>query len=238
MWTIQELKQCGKRAFKANYWRSVLTAFLLAILAGDGVFSGSSISAGKDMIEEGQSFWQSVQNYFEENPASMIVMILTVVLGLTAAVLLKLFLLNPLEVGCNRFFKKNIEAAPAQFSAIGEGFGDYGHVFGTLFLRDLFIWLWSLLLVIPGIIQAYAYRMVPYILKDEPELSPKEVLKRSKEMMKGSKWHTFLLDLSFLGWYLLGLLTMGVLNFFWTEPYKQSTNAALYVELRDRNARF
>ena len=232
MWSISELKKCGKLAFKANYWRCVLTAFLLTVLAGGGALSSGSATSGTDIFKEGESAWQSIQNYFEENPASLVIIIIVAVLGLTAAILLKIFLLNPLEVGCNRFFKKNIEETPAQFNAVGEGFGDYGHVFGTLFLRDVFIWLWSLLFVIPGIIKSYSYRMVPYILKDEPELSPKEVLKRSKAMMKGNKWHAFVLDLSFLGWYLLGILTIGVLNFFWTEPYKQSTNAALYLALR------
>ena len=142
------------------------------------------------------------------------------------------FLLNPLEVGCSRFFRKNI-AGPAEFKAIGEGFGDYGHVFGTLFLRDLFLWLWSLLFVIPGIIKSYSYRMVPYILAEHPELSANEVITRSRKMMNGNKWQAFKLDLSFIGWILLGTVTLGIVQVFWTSPYMESAQAALYLKLRD-----
>ena len=86
--------------------------------------------------------------------------------------------------------------------------------------------------MIPGIIKAYSYRMVPYIIKDEPDLSAKEVLQRSKEMMRGHKWHAFILDLSFLGWIILAVLTLGVLSFFWVDPYIKSTDAALYSVLK------
>ena len=78
----------------------------------------------------------------------------------------------------------------------------------------------------------YLYAMVPYIIKDEPDLSAKEVLQRSKEMMRGHKWHTFILDLSFLGWIILAVLTLGVLSFFWVDPYIKSTDAALYSVLK------
>ena len=232
-WSISELKVRGKRAFQANYWPSVLAALILTLTAsGTSVSSSGGFPIGQNFIKkEGQSIWQSIQQYLEENPAQVILIISGVLLSLAVVILLKIFLFNPLEVGCCRFFRKNVEA-PAKLKAIGEGFGDYGHVFGTLFRRDLFIWLWSLLFVIPGIIKSYSWRMVPFSLRDEPELSAKEVLLRSQGMMRGHKWHAFLLDLSFLGWILLGLLTFGVLNLFWTQPYIQNTNAALYLKLR------
>ena len=229
MWTTGELKERGKAAFKANYWRCVLTAFLLTLITGGAAYGGGTWKF--DVVDEGKTIWESIRSYFEKSPSSTFLIIGTVALGLTIAILLKIFLLNPLEVGCSRFFRKNI-AGPAEFKAIGEGFGDYGHVFGTLFLRDLFLWLWSLLFVIPGIIKSYSYRMVPYILKDEPDLSAREVIDRSRAMMKGHKWHAFILDLSFLGWMILAVLTLGVLSFFWVDPYIKSTNAALYTELK------
>ena len=76
--------------------------------------------------------------------------------------------------------------------------------------------------------------MVPFILKDNPELSATEAITRSREMMNGNKWRAFLLDLSFIGWVLLGCITCGIVQFFWTTPYMYSTHAALYLELKNK----
>ena len=77
--------------------------------------------------------------------------------------------------------------------------------------------------------------MVPYIIKDNPELSATEVITKSRKMMDGHKWRAFLLDLSFIGWLLLSLITLGIVGLLWTNPYMQNTNAALYQELSKNN---
>ena len=73
--------------------------------------------------------------------------------------------------------------------------------------------------------------MVPYILKDNPELSATEVITKSREMMNGHKWRTFLYDLSFIGWYLFGIVTFGLAMALFVAPYKHNADAALYIEL-------
>ena len=78
--------------------------------------------------------------------------------------------------------------------------------------------------------------MVPYILTDHPELTPNEVITRSREMMDGNKWQSFLLDLSFIGWIVLGIVTLGLGLVLWTAPYMQSSNAALYLKLSGEEA--
>ena len=103
----------------------------------------------------------------------------------------------------------------------------------TMFMKGLFQFLWSLLFVIPGIIKAYEYRMIPYILSENPEISRERVFEISKKMMMGNKWNTFVLDLSFLGWEILSGLTIGILGIFYVNPYVQSTNAELYAYLRE-----
>ena len=103
-----------------------------------------------------------------------------------------------------------------------------------MLLRDVFLALWYCLLFIPGIIKSYSYMMVPYIVNDNPELSAKEVITRSREMMNGNKWRAFLLDLSFIGWVLLSLMTCGIVGVFYSEPYRRSARAALYLELKDQ----
>lgn len=162
----------------------------------------------------------------------LILVLVTVVLILIGtAIAIDILILNPMEVGCKRFFTRNLNQK-ANVSEIAYAFdNNYKTVVKTVFFRDLYTALWSLLLIIPGIVKMYEYRMIPYILADHPELTSKEVFAKSKEMMKGQKWHAFVLDLSFIGWGILSLFTLGLLGTFYVTPYRNMTNAALYEKL-------
>ena len=142
------------------------------------------------------------------------------------------FLFNPLEAGTARFFVRNLnDKAEIRELAYCYDHG-YLNVVKTVFLRDLYIVLWGLLLIIPGIIKSYEYRMVNYILAENPEMNTKDVFAMSRDMMRGNKWRAFVLDLSFLGWHLLSLITIGLAGIFYVFPYRNMTNAALYEYLR------
>lgn len=148
------------------------------------------------------------------------------------ALAVKYFLLVPFEYGCRKFFRKNLDE-PAKLSNIVYVFDShYKNVVKTAFMRNLFISLWSLLFIVPGIIKAYEYRMVPYIISEDPNMNYKDALAESKKLMMGNKWKTFVLDLSFIGWDILSLLTWGMLEIFFVAPYKASTDAALYESLK------
>ena len=148
------------------------------------------------------------------------------------AMLVNVFIYNPLEMGCCRFFFKNLEE-PSKISNVVYAFDhSYKNIVKTLFYRDIYIILWSMVFIIPGCIKKYEYRMIPYLLAENPELSPEEAFRMSKEMMKGNKWKAFVLDFSFIGWEILSALTCGILSIFFVEPYRYSTNAALYETLR------
>ena len=94
----------------------------------------------------------------------------------------------------------------------------------------LYTFLWSLLFIIPGIVKSYSYAMTPYILLDRPELSATDAIKESEKMMNGHKMELFILDLSFIGWILLSMLTCGILVLY-VEPYMMATKSAFYLEL-------
>ncbi len=161
------------------------------------------------------------------------VVFLIIAIALLLRGVLKIFVLNPLEAGCRNFLLRNA-TGESDLGDIGFGFTpDYWRNVKTLFLRDLFRFLWGLLLIVPGIIKSYSYRMAPYILADRPELSGTEVLTLSRQMMDGHKWKTFVLDLSFIGWRILSALTLGMLGLFYVNPYRQCTNAELYRELKN-----
>lgn len=110
-------------------------------------------------------------------------------------------------------------------------FKDYGRAFGTAFMVALYTLLWSLLLIIPGIIKTYAYSMTYFISKDHPEYSIDACIEASKKMMYGHKWELFVLQLSFIGWFLLSILTLGI-GLLWVIPYYQTTFAHYYEELK------
>lgn len=223
MWAISDVRKKGKEAFKKNYWRCVLAALILTLLTAGSSLSGSSGSTGsmKDAAAQIGS---------EELEALVALFATFFFVYVIVWSLLRVFLLNILEVGCHTFLKKNING-PATLEDFKAGFADYKKTMLTMLLRDVFLALWFCLLFVPGIIKSYSYMMVPYILTDEPGLKPMEAIKRSCEMMKGHKWRTFLLDLSFIGWIILSMLTCNVVGVLYTEPYRRSARAALYHEL-------
>ena len=97
-------------------------------------------------------------------------------------------------------------------------------------LRKIYAFLWSLLLVVPGIIARYSYAMVPYIIAENPETTASEALKRSKLLMSGNRWKLFCLEISFIGWWILCVLSLGI-GFIWLNPYFEIAMADFYREI-------
>lgn len=111
------------------------------------------------------------------------------------------------------------------------GFRDYNRIWGTGALVGLYSFLWTLLLVVPGIIKSYSYAMTWYVLRDEPELKYNGAIERSMAMMQGHKFDLFYLHLTFIGWGLLAILTLGI-GFFWLCPYIYAAQAQFYADVK------
>ncbi len=141
-----------------------------------------------------------------------------------------LILGGPLALGFCVFGITVIRVKSATISDGFSGFRDFVRAFVAYLLIGIFTVLWSLLLIVPGIIKWYSYRMTYYIMADHPELSANEARKQSMEMMRGNKWRLFCLDFSFIGWLLLCGLTLGILS-FWIMPYMKTAEAAFYQSL-------
>lgn len=160
-----------------------------------------------------------------------IVFIIIFAIAMAIAIVLDAFVINPLEIGIRRFGLANLNAK-AEVKEIGFGYDhNYKNGVKTMFFRDLYTFLWSLLFIIPGIVKSYEYRMIPYLLADHPDMTSEQAFAESKRMMTGQKWNAFVLDLSFIGWDILSILTLGILSIFYVEPYKFMTKAALYEKL-------
>ncbi len=121
-------------------------------------------------------------------------------------------------------------------SNLFDGYRDFSRVFLTLLIQGIYIVLWSLLLVIPGIIKALSYTMTAFVLNDEPDLSYDAAITRSSKLMDGHKLDFFLFSLSFIGWALLAILTFGI-GFLWLVPYYSTAKAAFYHELLEEEKR-
>lgn len=141
------------------------------------------------------------------------------------------FLINPLWVGAQRFMLKCLDDK-GNIAELGYTF-DHHYLNGvkTTFMRDLYVFLWALLFLIPGIYKKYQYYMVEFILAENPDMPYREVLERSKKMMDGQKWNAFVLDLSFILWHMLGFITCGISEIAFVRPYINLTRAALYRAL-------
>ena len=162
----------------------------------------------------------------------LIVFIIVFVALMAVFILLDVFIFNPLEVGCKKYYLRNLNE-PAQVGNIGYAFdNNYKNITKTMFFRDLYTVLWSMLFIIPGIVKSYEYQMIPYLLADNPQMTKEEAFAESKRMMQGQKWNAFVLDLSFIGWNILSALTLGILGIFYVQPYMDATHAALYEALR------
>ena len=120
---------------------------------------------------------------------------------------------------------------PFSIGHLFDGYRDFVRVFLTLLLQRIYIFLWMLLLIVPGIIKAFSYAMTPYILRDRPDLEYNGAIELSMAMMRGHKADLFWLYLSFIGWFLLCILTLGI-GSFWLGPYVQSTIANFYEEVK------
>ncbi|WNS45566.1 DUF975 family protein [Paenibacillus sp. MMS20-IR301] len=139
---------------------------------------------------------------------------------------------SPLTVGAMHYFKRSAEGE-VRMGNVGYSFNKdrYWSIVLTMLWRGFLNFLWFLLLIIPGIVKAYAYSQVPYILSDNPNIGYNRAVELSKEMTRGHKFRMFVLDLSFLGWILLGLLALGI-GVLFVQPYINATKAELYLELR------
>ncbi len=255
MWSRVELKTSAKQILQKNYWGAVLVGLILSICLG-GIkvryilnmgISGANRATGmqSNIISDGlgRDFNYDIYSYYDSIVRSVIefmnsisyttiVTVLALILVIfMAAVTISALVLAPIQIGCCRWMLKNRTNNP-QYDEVVFGFQDgYLNIVKIMFCRNLFIALWSLLFFIPGFIKMYEYRMIPYLLAENPNMSMSEAFSRSRNMMYNNKMDAFVLELSFLGWYFLTAITISLLAVFYVTPYVYLTRTELYVAL-------
>lgn len=146
-----------------------------------------------------------------------------------------IILAEPLTVGEKRYFIKARKGEDTKVGIMAEVFkkGFWKNIAITMIFRDIYNWLWFIT-IIGGFIKLYEYKMIPYILADNPKIERKKAFELSKQMMRGNKWKAFILDFSFIFWNILSILTFGILNILYVNPYKVATSTELYEVLKEK----
>ena len=257
MWTRARIKEEAKNSFRRfGYWMPFLVTFIVGIISGGMGITGST-STGSVTTEytteyHGEltpagfahfleeifgEFGAQLESFFS-NPLIAMTTAFLVVLGFMVGLVITFgwsaFVAGPVIVGKNRYFMEH-RAFDSKFERLFWSFrsGRYMNVVKIMFWRDVKIFLWSLLFVIPGIIKSYEYCMVPYILAENPRISSERAFELSKLMTRGEKWKIFVLQLSFIGWYLIGAVCCCVGGVF-VDPYFEATFAELYQVMREK----
>ena len=231
-WDRATLKGMAKKALMGSYWKSVLVGFLLMLCTATAS-SGTARGAEQAESQADAGIFDQLTNNPYFGVIAMVIAAVALLAGI-AGIALRILVMNPLEIGIRRYFMEDLYA-PCELDRLTYGFKmNYVNGVITMLLRVVFIALWTLLLIIPGIIKSYEYRMIPYLLAENPDLEWRDAFATSKRMMDGEKWNAFVLDLSFLGWVFLSLITLGLVGIFYVNPYKGLTDAALYMALREK----
>lgn len=238
MKTNTTFKEEALSALKGNWGKGVLLMLIYFLLAG--VFMGpvvyTSIAMQEQLLELGgrNDINQMLSAMQDPDFLSLQTQANASSSGLT---LLEILVLFPLSLGVLNAFRKLLTEGDNDLvsNAFHLGFKPYLHKVWGMLLMYILIVLWTLLFIIPGIIKTYSYAMTPYILHENPELSASEAIHRSRMMMKGHKFDLFWLQLSFIGWFFLCLLTTGI-GFLWLQPYYYTAQAAFYEEVKSSYA--
>ena len=248
MWTRRELKEYAKEFLRSHYWKAFIVVLITTLLMnGFGRDSGTNTGVEfKQTYEyvfgEGTNVTVSLAPALElfrsvlRNVSPLGYLAIGTVTFLSIVISIVMLLLGFIvEVGKSKFFLEGFKG-DVDINKLFFGFNsrDYLPIIKAQGLAFIYILLWTLLFIIPGIVKGYQYRYVPYLLAEDPSLAPNEALSKSKEMTMGHKWNIFILDLSFFLWGLLSLITFGLSTYF-VAPYIEATNARLYNVLKGEN---
>lgn len=240
-----DFRRMAREALRGK-WGVAVIAGLIAVLLGGISTTGVDfdvdnsitpelrfdLTGGESMLEIGGQQIQLSEEILSPQVISFLTGTAAVIIGIAlVAVAVALLVGSVIELGYMRF---NLDLVDRQKQPELKTLFDYFSVWRTAFcakfLRGLYVFLWSLLFIIPGIVAEYSYAMTGFILAENPELTASEAIEKSKEIMYGNRWRLFCMRFSFIGWSLLSAMTLGIGN-LWLTPYRQAADAAFYREI-------
>lgn len=218
-------------------WKIAVLVGLVATLLGAVEDMGPEVKVNIDASSANASFEFAGQTIFStggglnSDIGALLVGSFTYIMIAALIMGVVYFILGSIiAVGYAKFNLNLVDRVEGSFENLFAYFSYWKTTAAARFLQSIYVLLWSLLFIIPGIIASYSYAMTEYILADHPELSASEAISRSKQMMDGNKWRLFCLQFSFIGWSILCSFTLGIGN-LWLTPYKQAATAVFYREV-------
>ena len=231
-----DFRRIARDALRGKWLIAVIVG-LVAVLLGGAGSSGPEFKLNIDASGANASFNVAGQTIFStgggvnsEIGAFLIGSAVYITIAAIAMAVVYFILGSIVEVGYARFNLDLVDRLEPSFESLFGYFSYWKTTAIARLIQGLYIFLWSLLFVIPGIIASYSYAMTGYILAERPDLTASEAIGRSKEMMSGNRWRLFCLNISFIGWDILCLFTLGI-GSLWLNPYKQAATAAFYREI-------
>jgi uncharacterized membrane protein len=239
-YTLSSIRQRARNSLKGGNWWVAIAAYILISFFGVG--QAGSINFDFDISELDAAvtpeFIEDIIVWWESFAFSNLIVIAIAFIGTIASMvsIARFIAGGVVEIGYSKF---NLNMISGKRPNIKDIFSYFGKSFLAGFvmnlLRGVFVFLWSLLFIIPGIVASLSYAMAPYILSDNPDMTGPEALKLSKKLMKGHKAELFGLYLSFIGYAVLSVITCGI-GFIWLNPYIQASKAAFYeIVIREEN---
>lgn len=215
--STSDYRRLGRESLRGNWLLSILVCFLATLLGG--AIGGGSFNLNLNLDTDQIEFLKRYEKLFQ---------ILTAYASVSGIV--SFLVGGTIALGSCRYLLNQYDRRPLSVGDLFSQFHQFGNGFCLRLLTGIFTALWSLLFIIPGIVASYRYAMAPFIQAEHPEYTASEAISASKEMMYGKKLELFLLDLSFIGWILLCVLTLGFGNLF-LRPYRAAAYAAFYRSL-------
>lgn len=209
----------ARQVLSGNWLLSALVV-LVAGLLGGSLTSGSSLSI--DLSDLGDLNVQL-------SPAVVAAMAVMLNIGFVFG-LVSFLIGGTVKLGYCRYLLDQQDGSPLKIKTLFSQFFQFSKGFCLDLLIGIFTLLWMLLFIIPGIMAAYSYAMAPFIQVEHPQYGARECIKRSKELMRGHRWELFCLELSFFGWALLSIFTLGIGAIF-VNAYSSAAKAAFYRNL-------
>lgn len=218
-----DYRRIARERLRGNWMLSIGVGAISCLLGGLIVGSSFIPELSFRIREQDISSMTDLLNYFSTSSVSAF--------GLGSAIGLVQFIIGGvIELGYAQFLLKQYGRANFEFRDLFSQFDQFTQGFLQRFLRGLYILLWSLLFIIPGIIKGYAYAMTPFIMAENPDMTANEAITASKELMDGHKGELFTLELTFLGWSLLAAITCNI-GYLALNPYMNAARAVFYKDL-------
>lgn len=218
----RDLRARARQSLEGQWWLSIGVAFVAGLLGALLISGGGQININLD------------ERTMRRLP-DIVVLILQAYVSIAGTLGLAQFILGGVvQLGYCSFLLKQHDGEKAEFQDLFSKFDHFGQGFAQAFLRGLYVFLWSLLLIIPGIVKSFSYAMTPFIMVENPDMSANEAITASRKLMDGRKTDLFWLGLTFIGWTLLSLLTLN-LGSIALNPYMNAAYAAFYRSLVPRS---